>query len=827
MELEEQKKKLVVEAGAGESEEPSAPTQGPDESLQLASDTATGFDFSVAGQRKPRRRVDYSGKLFCGRYQIQALLGEGGMGAVYMAVHTGLNKAVAIKILHSSLADDDGASRRFEREAKATSGLSHANLAAVSDFGVSEDGSPYFVMEYVQGNSLASVIDKVGSIEPSRVIDLFCQVAGAVNYAHSHGVIHRDLKPSNIIVSSAEDGSDLIKVVDFGIAKVLGEQLDIKQNLTQTGEILGSPLYMSPEQCTGIAMDRRSDIYSIGCVMYEALTGKPPLAGDNTVQTILKHVNEKPAPMASVNPSMRLPAGLEEVVLQCLEKNPEARYQSLEALSQDLSAIKEGRAPVRLAGTAADTTKIGGHATRLRGRKAVAVLLCLVSVAAYFTLTRSGMDHPTASVNPSAEQAEPNRAESYEGRNLSQWTDAIEAAPTNPDNYFGRGVLHDMRDERTNAIEDYNKAIEFNSKFYEAYKRRSFVYAMLAQYDQALADANFIINHQPQDSDSYVTRSFVEEAQGNSPAAIKDLRTAIDIAQKKLQVADNGNDVEMVRWLNQQIAYMNYCLSRAFLSMGKTADSLEAISRSIKMDGESGAYGQRSLVYSVMGHYQEALADGKKATETHGTRGVEWYYLAYAYLGLGRTADADAAVEKGFAMETFPARGYRFKGEYYRAAGLLDKAIQTYSASTSLEAYAPGYRGRARAYIALGKFHSAEEDLLKADKLVGGNLVTLSFLARTEEENGRSTQADAHITQAMPTSHDRVPPIVYVNKGAIDLHRGKLDNALSVVNAALALDPYLKEAYEMRAAVYDQKKQSREAAADREKAKHLLSQIEF
>lgn len=274
------------------------------------------------------------------RYKIGDLIGVGGMGAVYKAYDPQLDKTFAVKILQSELAADPNAVKRFEQEASAMCGLTHANVVAVYDYGVSKDGAPYIVMDYLDGMGLDKMIESEAYLDPQRVVELFVQVADAVEHAHKKRVIHRDLKPSNIIVTTSDTGVESVKIVDFGIAKVMPEGDRTTQGLTQTGELIGSPYYMSPEQCTGTKMDNRSDIYSIGCVMYECLSGKPPFEGENPIQTILQHLHDLPQELTGRFRNLQIPDTLNYIVMRCLEKHPGDRYQSADALKRDLELFR-------------------------------------------------------------------------------------------------------------------------------------------------------------------------------------------------------------------------------------------------------------------------------------------------------------------------------------------------------------------------------------------------------------------------------------------------------------------------------------------------------
>jgi tRNA A-37 threonylcarbamoyl transferase component Bud32 len=279
------------------------------------------------------------GSMFADKYRIDALIGEGGMSMVYRVTHEGMQKTLALKVLRSEIVDREVAVKRFEQEARASSHLSHPNLCTVHDYGISSDGCPYLVMDFLDGMDLSTKIKSDGRMPPSRVVELFPPVCEAVAYAHSKGVIHRDLKPSNIVIERI-DGREIVKVVDFGIAKVTPAAGTEGNNLTQTGEIFGSPAYMSPEQCLGKKVDASSDIYSLGCVLYECLSGVPPQLGENPVQTILKHVHDAPPPF---RPELNIPLSLQKVVFCCLEKNPADRYESADELCRDLEAVRGGK----------------------------------------------------------------------------------------------------------------------------------------------------------------------------------------------------------------------------------------------------------------------------------------------------------------------------------------------------------------------------------------------------------------------------------------------------------------------------------------------------
>ncbi len=271
------------------------------------------------------------------RYQILALVGQGGMGNVYRARHELMERDVAIKMLKAEHISDSASVKRFQQEARAACRLKHPNVITLFDFGVSPSGQPYLVMDYLTGISLSDVIKKDGHVGVDRSIRIFIQACRALEQAHRAGVIHRDLKPGNIMLIETDEEKDFVKVVDFGVAKLIGGGDDAEsQRLTQTGEVCGSPVYMSPEQCMGQRLGPPSDIYAMGVVLYEALTGRLPLLGKTMVDTMSKHISEMPPSFSDVRPDLYIPERLEAVVFKALKKNPEERHQSMAELEREL-----------------------------------------------------------------------------------------------------------------------------------------------------------------------------------------------------------------------------------------------------------------------------------------------------------------------------------------------------------------------------------------------------------------------------------------------------------------------------------------------------------
>ena len=276
-----------------------------------------------------------------GRYKIVELIGEGGMGKVYLAEHVEIGKRVALKVLHPSYSRMPDLVERFRREARAASKIGHPNIVDVTDSGSTPDGSVYFVMEYLEGVELGSVIEREGALEVSRALRITAQVCRALSAAHREGIIHRDLKPENIFLITKGGEADVVKVLDFGIAKTTEAEAARERRLTSPGMAMGTPEYMAPEQAAGRPADARTDIYSLGAIMYEMVTGVPPYSGDNFMEILTKKATQDPPPPQTVRPE--LPAQVSELVVSAMSRDPAHRPQSMESLEYELNKCLSGR----------------------------------------------------------------------------------------------------------------------------------------------------------------------------------------------------------------------------------------------------------------------------------------------------------------------------------------------------------------------------------------------------------------------------------------------------------------------------------------------------
>jgi serine/threonine-protein kinase len=365
-------------------------------------------------------------RIFSERYELNHLIARGGMAEVYRAHDRLLDRPVALKVLFPELSVDRSFVERFRREAQAAANLSHPNIVPVFDWG--EDTGTYFiVMEFIDGRPLSAILKTAGPLSADRAADIGAHVAAALGYAHKHGVIHRDVKPGNVLIT--DEGQ--VKVTDFGIARAINTE----ESLTQTGAVMGTATYFSPEQAEGVGVDARSDIYSLGVVLFEMATGRPPFLGDTPVAVASKHVRDHPPAPRELNPS--IPPTFEAIILKAMAKNPEHRYATAEDLRADLLRFNEGRtvlamddatALLAVAGTTqvvgavsgmdvtqsvaattpegADDEENGSNRTRTYAI-ILAVLVLLLLVAGYFLARNLGYLGGSASFNLPAVAGQP------------------------------------------------------------------------------------------------------------------------------------------------------------------------------------------------------------------------------------------------------------------------------------------------------------------------------------------------------------------------------------------------------------------------------------
>lgn len=319
------------------------------------------------------------GQLISGRYRVLDTIGTGGMGQVYLAEHVAIQKRVALKVLHPEYSSKHEIVERFRQEAISASRIKHPNVLEIFDYGELENGCSFIVMELLEGRDLGHALEKDGPLSPPAAVEVLLQICRALEAAHTSGVVHRDLKPDNVFLQKQEDGAALVKIVDFGIASLRSqeqaaerEQAAPKRRLTKTGMIFGTPEYMAPEQAQGRPVDRRSDVYAAGVILFETLTGAVPFTGETFLEVLNKHVLFAVPRLADVNPDVSVSEALEAVVQQALAKDPAMRFGSMREFAEALlhtpeAASLQHAGPLLSAGRAAEPGGTARAMTQVRG----------------------------------------------------------------------------------------------------------------------------------------------------------------------------------------------------------------------------------------------------------------------------------------------------------------------------------------------------------------------------------------------------------------------------------------------------------------------------
>ena len=292
-------------------------------------------------------RAELVGRQIAGRFRILAKLGEGGMGAVYRAEQISLKRAVAVKLLKPEMSQNAMLLRRFSAEAEAVAKLDHPNTVKVYDFGQDTDGALFIAMEYIEGASLRGAMTAHGPLPPARALAIAIQVAASLADAHAQAIVHRDLKPDNVMLQDKGRQRDIVRVLDFGIAKLRDDQRSTQQAMTQAGDMLGTPQYMAPEQIRGEPIDGRTDVYALGCMLYEMVTGRLPFEGTSVLAILTKHLTDTVVPPSQRRPDLALPDVLDRVVMTGMAKEPSGRPLTMERYGELLAGALHAIDPTR------------------------------------------------------------------------------------------------------------------------------------------------------------------------------------------------------------------------------------------------------------------------------------------------------------------------------------------------------------------------------------------------------------------------------------------------------------------------------------------------
>lgn len=430
-------------------------------------------------------------------FTIIRQIGEGGMGTVYTALEAGLERIVALKVLHPTLVDNQETRQRFFREGQVLASLSHPHIVKLYRFGMWRNKWPYIVMEYVDGIALATLLVDGQRLPVSRCLNLATRVCMAMQSAHDAGVTHRDLTPNNIILLNQKhnDDPDCPKVIDFGLSLFQAADRTTKQQLTSTGALVGTVFYMSPEQCSGIRADHRADIYSLGCILYQMLTGVPPFQADNPIGLMRQHTTERPAPLGEHLPPEEIPEGLENVILHAMAKNPANRYGSMLELQHDLDMVRSGHGQCISAPPQENTI------TKFKMAKVLPIcLVCIVlitsgGIALRYKRQPGSIEESTNQNESSAPLRRLKNIDSYTSpekkvQYLRSWLE-----------HYGSSVSIDSATARFNLAklleESHSNTIEANRYFDDAAKEAKQIFKSSwdgGKSDEANAAINLLIN---------------------------------------------------------------------------------------------------------------------------------------------------------------------------------------------------------------------------------------------------------------------------------------------------------------------------------------------
>jgi len=722
--------------------------------------------------------ADMSGNTL-GKYRLTERLGRGGMAEVYRAYQPSLEREVAIKVMHGYLAEDEDFVGRFKREAKAVATLRHPHIVQVYDFDI-EDDTYYMVMEYIGGETLKPRLRRLGAegkrMPLEEVVRIFCALCDALDYAHAQGRVHRDIKPANIMF----DGERLV-LTDFGIASIVGGT-----RYTATGAMVGTPAYMSPEQGQGEPGDVRSDVYSLGVILFEMVTGQVPYDADTPLAIVLKHLNE-PLPLPR-QVSADVPPAMERVILKALAKSPGDRYQSAGALAEALEAAAE-RAKIPAEGPFVPPEPAVEMATPppTPGRPPWVLLglggLIVVGLIAAALLVLPNLSRdaeltvppavglavtptPTAVTPTPTTLSTPPPVSAAELRSSDTPSTPLPEAAA----HYQAGVAAFQDGEIELAIQELSLAIQTDPDFAEAYRLRGVVYREAGQLAEAEADLTQAIALAPNLVEAYYERGnlYLDLARGDE--ALRDLTAAIELQPDHAE------------------AYYRRAQACGWYVPDCGDDLVKAdLDRAIELAPDFGeVWLFRGEFYFWEETYDLALSDLTRAVELAPDNGYAWEYLGHVYYLLGKHEEALDCYNEALQLDPTDVDYYYYRGATHLEMGDLEAALQDFDKVLLLEpAHSGAHYGRGRVHAAAGRYEEAIADFTEVMKDGDENYTWLYFeddspyldRALAYHALGRDEEALADLgtlVEAYPDEH-----LPYY-------HRGLLYKALGQTEAAIA-----------------------------------------
>ncbi|MFT4541256.1 MAG: serine/threonine protein kinase/Flp pilus assembly protein TadD [Planctomycetota bacterium] len=695
------------------------------------------------GESKPGRQ-SLIGHTLSDKYRVVRELGSGGMGTVYLAEHTSLKKLVAVKVLHPDLYVSAESIQRFQREGIAAGQFTHAGAIQIFDFDKDESGVFYLAMEYVEGRSLGQLLREEGKIDVDRATDIIQQVLRVLAEAHRHGIIHRDLKPDNIMILPSAD-RDQVKVLDFGLSKLV--DVPLKASLvTQTGRIMGTPQYMSPEQCAGKDVDARSDLYATALVMHELLSGEPTFGGDSIPEILVKHTTEPPPSLVDTRPELNIPADLDAWIVRALAKSPDDRFQTANEMLEGLESVrrdhyrkvrKQGRSwnlPVSPIGLA-----LG----------AVVVLLLVV-------LSQSGLLDGVS--RPSVDL-------------VSMLTSEDRSADENRYVQLVRDARRALRQRDTDmalvAIED---AMQMPCRDAEAFLVRALIYTARSDQDAAMADADEALRLYPSYADVVAWRGWILMESGAWDEADTLFEKAVGMQQAcALALAGKG-----------AIAMID----------SRDADAEDFLKRAIAIDDEEVlAHSVLGMLRLRRGEHDEAVTSFVRAKRADASYWRAWSGLGEAYIALERFEDAEKQLKEAIGLNpghvdsrSMLASLLIDMGRTSDASDLIQESVQRFPESADLQ-------------LLQGVLH-AEED--RADAIsaleqaieIAPAAAASMLLGQLLLEEERFEDAIRALDDALSLSEDlALPSAAWRDRGLALFRLERFDEAIVSFTKATEADP--------------------------------------
>ncbi len=722
--------------------------------------------------------VGAEGKSLLGRtlndkYRLEEEIGHGSMGTVYLAEHIGLRKKVALKVLHPDLQLGDDALVRFQREGIAAGKFTHPNAIQIFDFDREGSRIFYLAMEYVDGKSLKQYVREHAPVDPREAVKIVRQVLQALAEAHLHGIVHRDLKPDNIMVQTGAGGALNVKVLDFGLSKLVDRAAGASL-ATQTGMILGTPLYMSPEQCAGEPADVRSDVYATGLILYELLAGALPFKGEAVSEILLERASTEARPIVEVRPDLGVPPDLDQVLRRALQHDRKKRFQGAQEMIAALDAIRyDGKAaprPARRGEETAATVRIspdGAAPSRGGGRKAaVGVVVALALIAAVVFgrrfLPGAGADAAPTRVSQKAadERTEPERRyldlvsrarDQLASRRPQDALTAIESALRLPcrdaEGLHVRGLVFRARRDFDTALVDFEDASRLDPTYAAPHAGRGWVALDRGDLDGALAAFDQAFEVDPSHADALTGRGAVLWRRGEVDAARAELERAVSLS--------DGDALAL------------YYLGRIRIATGDTEGAIEALIRSKRADARAwrtlAALGE---AYVGAGRPEEAEQQLRAALDEHPEAVEAAETLAVLLIDQVRFGEAITLLEKTIGLRDV-ASLHVLQGLALRGQGNVDGAL------AALE------RGIAR------------------DR---SNVDARLLLGILYQQSGRLDDASAEYRAVLDEDDSRVR--AHLNLGLILMERDEPEAAIAQLERAVGRDPDLIEGHRTLGVLY-------------------------